>query len=92
MEQGSKSGLGPKARERKRIPLSRIHPCLLDRKARIVQQGTERQIVQLVRGEDDYGNFEIVAPPSDAASAAEVRQEADRRVLRNVYPVAKEPA
>ena len=36
-----------------------------------------------------YGNFEIVAPPSDAASAAEVRKEADRRVLRNVYPVAK---
>jgi hypothetical protein len=54
-----------------------------------VQQGTERQIVQLVRGKDEYGNFEIVAPPSDAASGAEVRQEADRRVLKNVYPVAK---
>jgi hypothetical protein len=43
----------------------------------------------LVRGKDEHGNFEIVAPPSDAASAAEVRKEADRRVLRNVYPAAK---
>src|ERR1700761_8891808 len=55
----------------------------------VVQQGTERQIVQLVRGKDEHGNFEIVAPPGDAASAKEVRKEADRRVLKNVYPVAK---
>ena len=58
----------------------------------VVQQGTERQIVQLVRGKDEYGNFEIVAPPTDAASAAEVRKEADRRVLKNVYPAAKGPS
>src|SRR5271154_7080771 len=58
----------------------------------VVQRSSERQIVQLVRGQDEHGNFEIVAPPGDAASAAEVRKEADRRVLRNVYPVAKEPA
>src|SRR5580704_6433237 len=32
----------PKARERKRIPLLRIGPCLLDRKARVIQQGVER--------------------------------------------------
>src|SRR3984957_9146520 len=55
----------------------------------VIQKGSERQIVQLVRGKDEYGNFEIVPPPSDAASAAEVRKEADRRVLKNVYPVAK---
>ena len=46
MEQGSKSGLAwiglPKTRERKRIPLSRIRPGLLDRKARIIQQGAQR--------------------------------------------------
>jgi non-haem Fe2+, alpha-ketoglutarate-dependent halogenase len=54
----------------------------------VVQQGSERQIVQLVRGKDEYRNFEIVAPPDDAASAAEVRKEADRRVLENVYPKA----
>jgi ectoine hydroxylase-related dioxygenase (phytanoyl-CoA dioxygenase family) len=55
----------------------------------VVQAGAERQIVQLVRGKDEHGNFEIVAPPSDAASAAEIRREADRRVLKNVYPEAK---
>jgi len=55
----------------------------------VVQQGSERQIVQLVRGKDEYGNFEVVAPPDDAASAAEIRKEADRRVLENVYPKAK---
>src|ERR1700677_1010092 len=55
----------------------------------VVQRGSERQIVQLVRGRDEYGNFEIVAPPADAVSAAEVRKEADRRVTRNVMPAAK---
>jgi hypothetical protein len=38
----------PKARERKHIPLSRIRPCLLDRKARIIQQGAERIPGELV--------------------------------------------
>jgi hypothetical protein len=55
----------------------------------VVQNGTERQIVQLVRGRDQHGNFEIVAPPTDAVSAAEIRKEADRRVLKNVLPDAK---
>jgi ectoine hydroxylase-related dioxygenase (phytanoyl-CoA dioxygenase family) len=55
----------------------------------VIQQGSERQIVQLVRGKDEYGNFEIVAPPDDAVGAAEIRKEADRRVLGNVYPKVK---
>jgi len=55
----------------------------------VVQKGSERQIVQLVRGEDEYGNFEIVAPPGDAVTAVEVRREADQRMLRNVYPTTK---
>jgi ectoine hydroxylase-related dioxygenase (phytanoyl-CoA dioxygenase family) len=55
----------------------------------VVQQGSERQIVQLVRGKDEFGNFEIVAPPTDATGAAEIRKEADRRVLKNVYPDGK---
>ena len=55
----------------------------------VVQKGAERQIVQLVRGRDEYGNFEIVAPPADAVSAAEVRKEADRRITTNVMPAAK---
>jgi hypothetical protein len=52
----------------------------------LVQQGSVRQIVQLVRGRDEHGNFEIVAPPSDAAAAAEIRKEAELRMLKNVYP------
>ena len=52
----------------------------------VVQKGAERQIVQLVRGIDEYGNFEIVAPPVDPVSAAEIRNEADRRVTKNVLP------
>ncbi len=55
----------------------------------VVQKGAERQIVQLVRGRDEYGNFEIVAPPADAASAAEIRKEADRRITKNVMPATK---
>ncbi len=56
----------------------------------VVQKGAERQIVQLVRGRDEYGNFEIVAPPADPVSAAEIRKEADRRITRNVMPESKE--
>ena len=37
---------------------------------------------------DEHGDFEIVAPPTDAASAAEIRKEADR-ITRNVMPAAK---
>lgn len=55
----------------------------------VVQKGAERQIVQLVRGRDEYGNFEIVAPPTDEVSAAEIRKEADRRITRNVMPAAQ---
>jgi non-haem Fe2+, alpha-ketoglutarate-dependent halogenase len=55
----------------------------------VVQNGSERQIVQLVRGKDEYGNFEIVGPPQDAESAAKVREEAEQRMLRNVYPAGK---
>ena len=50
------------------------------------RQGSERQIVQLVRGKDEHGNFEIVAPPRDAATAAEIRKDADRRITKNVMP------
>jgi non-heme Fe2+,alpha-ketoglutarate-dependent halogenase len=55
----------------------------------VVQEGVERQIVQLVRGRDEYGHFEIVEPPEDAARAAEIRKEADRRITRNFVPEVK---
>jgi non-haem Fe2+, alpha-ketoglutarate-dependent halogenase len=54
----------------------------------VVQRSVERQIVQLVRGQDEHGHFEIVPPPGDASSA-EIRKEAERRMLKNVYPEAK---
>jgi non-haem Fe2+, alpha-ketoglutarate-dependent halogenase len=56
----------------------------------VVQGGSSRQLVQLVRGKDEHGNFEIVAPPSDAATAAEIRKEAERRMLKNVYPATQQ--
>ena len=54
----------------------------------VVQKGAERQIVQLVRGRDEYGHFEIAPAPADAVSAAEIRKEADRRITKNVMPEA----
>jgi non-heme Fe2+,alpha-ketoglutarate-dependent halogenase len=52
----------------------------------VVQSGSERQMVQLVRGKDEYGHFEIVPPPLDEFSAAPILQEANRRLLRNLAP------
>jgi len=52
----------------------------------VVQKGAERQIVQLVRGRDEYGHFEIAPAPTDALSAAEIRKEADRRITTNFMP------
>jgi phytanoyl-CoA dioxygenase PhyH len=52
----------------------------------VVQKGAERQIVQLVRGKDEYGHFEIAPAPADAVSAAEIRNEADRRITTNFMP------
>jgi non-heme Fe2+,alpha-ketoglutarate-dependent halogenase len=55
----------------------------------VVQKGTEKQIVQLVRGKDEHGNFEIVEPPGDDESAQEIRKQAEQKMLKNVYPAAK---
>jgi non-haem Fe2+, alpha-ketoglutarate-dependent halogenase len=55
----------------------------------VMQGGSEKQIVQLVRGKDEYGNFEIVGPPKDEASAAAVRKEAEDRMLRTILATAK---
>jgi non-haem Fe2+, alpha-ketoglutarate-dependent halogenase len=52
----------------------------------VVQNGSERQMVQLVRGKDEYGHFDIVAPPADEFSSAAVLQEANRRLLENLAP------
>lgn len=52
----------------------------------VVQDAPERQMVQLVRGQDKYGHYEIVEPPQEGAVRPEIQAEALRRVLRNVLP------
>ena len=51
------------ARERERIPLSRIRPCLLNRKARIIQQRPKRTPGELVAvlGMDGFKGRELNA-------------------------------
>ena len=46
--------------------------------AEVVQDGVERQIAMLVRGEDRYGHFELVPPPREGVNSDAIRQEADR--------------
>jgi ectoine hydroxylase-related dioxygenase (phytanoyl-CoA dioxygenase family) len=54
----------------------------------VIQEGSERQIVQLVRGKDKYGHFEIVEPPAEGRDSTPIWQEARRRILRNIMPDA----
>jgi non-heme Fe2+,alpha-ketoglutarate-dependent halogenase len=54
----------------------------------VIQEGSERQIVQLVRGKDKYGHFEIVEPPAEGSDSAATWEEARRRILRNIMPSA----
>lgn len=55
----------------------------------VVQSGASRQIVQLVRGRDEYGHFDITGPPEDPIKAAAIREEADKRLLKNILADAK---
>lgn len=57
--------------------------------AEVIQDGVERQLAQLVRGRDDYGHFEIVEPPREGVNSMAIREEADRRVLKNILGTAK---
>ena len=52
----------------------------------VVQEAPERQIVQLVRGKDRYGHFDVVEPPREGVVNHELQAEALRRVLVNVLP------
>ena len=54
----------------------------------VIQEGSERQIVQLVRGKDKYGHFEVVDPPTEGRDSAATWEEARRRILRNIMPSA----
>jgi len=52
----------------------------------VVQEAPERQIVQLVRGKDRYGHFDVVEPPTEGIVNHAIQAEALRRVLVNVLP------
>jgi non-heme Fe2+,alpha-ketoglutarate-dependent halogenase len=52
----------------------------------VLQEGSERQIVQLLRGKDEYGHFEIVEPPTEGSDSVATWEEARKRILRNIMP------
>jgi non-haem Fe2+, alpha-ketoglutarate-dependent halogenase len=54
----------------------------------VVQSGCEREIVLLVRGTDEFGNFEVVDPPRENLAYGEsaVHEEAMKRKVRNIMP------
>ena len=55
----------------------------------VVQDGAARQIAQLVRGRDEFGHFDLVAPPEkDTASSEDeaIHQEALRRMRSTIMP------
>ena len=54
----------------------------------VVQQGSARDMVLLARGQDDYGHFDIVAPPLHDLPFGEstVHSESLARRTRNVLP------
>lgn len=50
----------------------------------VVQDGAQRQIVQVVRGEDKCCNFEVVGAPRGDAPSNDIRLEAERRMVKNI--------
>jgi non-haem Fe2+, alpha-ketoglutarate-dependent halogenase len=50
----------------------------------VVQDGSERQMVLLVRGKDDYGHYRVVDPSEAGAISTLTQQEAERLFLKNV--------
>jgi len=76
-------GSGPNKSDKARIGLA-VRYMSTD----VVQKGSERELVLLVRGKDEYGHFEIVSPPESDGVCGEsaVHTEALRRKSRNIMP------
>jgi non-haem Fe2+, alpha-ketoglutarate-dependent halogenase len=55
----------------------------------VVQDGSERQMVLLVRGKDDYGHYQVVDASKAGALSTSTRQEAERLFLKNVMKALK---
>ena len=53
----------------------------------VVQDGEERSFAMLVRGRDEFGNFDLIEPPSeDSPAGGPGQSEVVRRMLANVMP------
>ena len=60
----------------------------------VIQDGAARQMALLVRGEDDFGHFELIEPPEDDVISAHdtaVHREALRRLRSNIMPEERSP-
>ncbi len=54
----------------------------------VVQDGSERELVFLVRGKDEFGHFDLAEPPEVDGNCGEsaIQAEALRRKARNILP------
>jgi non-haem Fe2+, alpha-ketoglutarate-dependent halogenase len=55
----------------------------------VIQDGAERQMAVLVRGEDEFGHFDFIDPPKDDVISprdTELHREALRRLRTNIMP------
>jgi hypothetical protein len=55
----------------------------------VVQQGSARDLVLLVRGKDDFGHFDLAEPPQDESisdHALAVQGKALKRSRTNIMP------
>lgn len=55
----------------------------------VIQDGAERQMATLVRGQDEFGHFDLIHPPQDdvvSSEDAELHQESLRRQRSNIMP------
>ncbi len=56
----------------------------------VVQDGEQRSFAMLVRGRDEFGNFDLVEPPSeDNPTGGPAQSEVVRRMIVNVMPKTK---
>ncbi|HXW15142.1 MAG TPA: phytanoyl-CoA dioxygenase family protein [Terriglobia bacterium] len=59
----------------------------------VVQEGPERSLAMLVRGEDGFGHFELVEPPqTDTLPTPGQIPKAVDRMMKNIMPKAPQPS
>ncbi len=50
----------------------------------VKQEGGERPVAVLARGRDDYGNFDLLEPPTEDTDAVARQEEAARRMMKSI--------